>query len=137
MDDTGSEDPSAPVTRPVAVLAFVNALSFATGALLHAGVQIGAMEEPIVRPAMVLQVVAAILLMLVTMGAFTDAPWARRLGRFANTFALVTVAAVAMLIGLDGARNSAGLKAMQVIRVILAAASLLTLYHSGQRARIR
>ena len=123
------------VSAPTAVLMIVNAALFAIGALMHIGVAIGPIEEPASAPAMMLEVVATIVLGLATMGIFTSATWARRLASFANTFALVAVAAIAMLLGLDQERSAAELKFIQVIRVVLAATALLLLYQTGQRAQ--
>lgn len=130
-----THEPAPAVTPPVVVLAILNALLFAAGALLHIGIGIGPIDEPASRPAMMLEVAGAIFLGLATMGVFTAASWARRLATFANTFALVAVVAVSMLLGLDEERSAAGLKFIQVLRVVCASASLLILYHSGQDRR--
>lgn len=70
------------VTAPVAVLAILNAALFAIGAMLHVGVAIGPIAEPVSVPAMMLEVVTTIVLALATMGIFTAASWARRLASF-------------------------------------------------------
>lgn len=128
-----SADSGPAVSAPVGLLLVANAVLFALGAMLHGGAELGAVSEPASVPAMALEVASTLLLALATIGLFTPAEWARRVARFANTFAIVTVVAVSMLLGLDGERSSASMKAMQVLRVVFATVSLLMLYHQAQR----
>jgi len=117
---------------PVVMLAVANAVLFAVGALLHSGVPIGPIEESVNVAVTGLEAIGGLLLVLATIGLFTAADWSRRLARFANTFAIASVAAVAMLLALDDDRSAAPVKAMQVLRVLFASVSLLLLYHNGR-----
>ena len=113
------------------MLALANAALFLAGGLLHAGVEIAPVAEPPLGSAVALELAAVGLLGAASLGAVVNAAWARAWMRFANLFALVAVAAVAMLLGLDGERSTGLVKGMQLLRVIFAALSLLMLYHAG------
>jgi hypothetical protein len=125
------------ISLPVVILAIANAVLFALGALLHVGLRVMPIDEPVAIPVTVLEALGGLLLALAAIGSFTSAAWSRRVARFANTFAIVVVLAVAMLLALDGERSAAPIKTMQVLRVVFASVSLLFLYHSGPPAPTR
>ena len=132
MAHFSSEQPRA-VPIPVVMLALANAVLFGLGSGLHLGVEMVAVDEPETMTGAGLEMAATGLLAAGALGAAADAKWGRKVVGFANTFAIVAVAAVAMLLGLDDVRSSGLVKAMQVLRVAFATLSLLMLYHSGRR----
>lgn len=120
------------VSPPVAILTSVNAVLFAIGAILHIGVSMGALDEPVSVPVMILEIVCAMVLGLATMGIFTRAAWARRLAVFANAFAIVGVIGIVLLAGVDTMRIFSGGNLVKAARLILAAVSLMLLYRPAR-----
>ncbi|MEU7892001.1 hypothetical protein AB0B45_03955 [Nonomuraea sp. NPDC049152] len=62
--------------KSLAALAVVYAVSFYLGAVLHAGVVIGPVTEPVVLPAIVVETVCGTALLVGAYGAFAAKPWA-------------------------------------------------------------
>lgn len=121
----------------VAILTAVNAGLFAVGALLHTGIPVGPLEEPVVVAATMVEVVCAIILGISTMAIFARGGWARRLTVFANVVAILGVCVVTVVLIVNEQPSTNGNTALQIVRAVLGFLGLSSLLRSPRSEHTR
>lgn len=92
--------------RLFGALAIVYALTFLIGAVLHTGLAMGPLSEPVIVPATVVETLCAVGLIVAAYGALTVKPWAWNGLLYAHAGALSGVLLGILAIALGGGEGT-------------------------------
>lgn len=119
------------------ILMLGNAAIFVFGALEHAGVAIGALREPVLIPATIVELLCALALIWGAAAVLTGSQKARRAALIGNLIAVAGVAMGMVALAVGAGPRTASNDLYHRIMLALAAAALVALFVPATRAALK